>query len=84
MLSNVAYVLDDTKGETRRKILDWLAPYFATRHEELKKVRAEDSGKWFLQSNEFTYWTYGNGPWAEGGVTLCLICAGIRKIAFVT
>ena len=65
-------LLDNSLSEKKRKILNWLSTgEFNERHEELRKTRAENSGKWFLESNEFISWLDGNRP-------SCLFAVGIR------
>ena len=65
-------LVDEITLEKQRKILDWLSTEnYSTRHKELRKTRIENSGKWFLNSNEFTSWSDGTG---HG----CLLCMGIR------
>ena len=65
-------LVDEITLEKQRKILDWLSSEnYSTRHQELRKTRIEDSGKWFLNSNEFINWSDGTGPG-------CLLCIGIR------
>lgn len=68
---DIKVLADDTKFEKRRRILEWLSPSFSTRHEELQKTRADNSGNWFLASEKFTCWIEGTGP-------SCLLCIGIR------
>lgn len=39
------------------KILDWLTTYdYKSRHHELRRVRARDTGSWFLESEQFKGW----------------------------
>jgi hypothetical protein len=65
-------VVEDAQSEKRRKILEWLsASNLDTRNEELQKARVNNSGEWFLNSEEFKSWTNGTKP-------SCLICPGIR------
>jgi hypothetical protein len=67
-------LVDDTLLEKQKKILEWLSPgSFSGRHEGLRRVRAENSGKWFFDTAEFKKWFKGKGP-------NCLICAGGRKL----
>jgi hypothetical protein len=69
---DVKVVRDDVQFKKRKEILEWLSPAsFITRHEELQKTRAENSGKWFVESEEFVQWMEGKGPNA-------LLCTGIR------
>lgn len=63
-------LLDNSLSEKKRKILNWLSTgEFNERHEELRKTRAENSGKWFLESNEFISWLDGNGPSCPASVS---------------
>jgi hypothetical protein len=65
-------VVDNVRLEKRAKILQWLsADDHTTRHEDLRNTRAENSGRWFLESDEFIKWSDGTG-------SNCLICSGIR------
>jgi len=65
-------VLDDVMSEKRRKILKWLSGNSNTRYEELRKKTVENSGRWFLNSQEFNAWASGIEP-------SCLWCVGIRS-----
>ena len=70
---DIKVVVDEVQLEKRKKILEWLSVGpFDLRHEELRQVRAENSGRWFLESEEFTKWATGRGP-------SCLLCTGIRS-----
>jgi hypothetical protein len=54
------------------KILDWLSPAnFSSRQEGLRNMRVDNSGKWFLDTEQFKSWFEGNGA-------NCLLCAGGR------
>lgn len=58
------------------KILEWLSPAnFSSRQEGLRNVRADNSGKWFLDKEEFKSWFEGKGANS-------LLCAGGR-ISFI-
>ena len=65
-------VLDDVENEKRRKILKWLGGNSNTRYEELRNETVENSGQWFLNSDEFK-------TWADGIEPSCLWCVGIRS-----
>lgn len=60
---DVKLVLDDVQLEKRKRILEWLSPIsFSTRHHELRKARVPGSGKWLLESKEFTSWVDAHEP----------------------
>jgi|SRR5277367_606984 len=67
-------VVEDVELRRRRKILEWLSgDNFTAKHRHLQKMRVENSGKWFLDSENFTNWAYESKPY-------CLVCAGIRLL----
>jgi len=75
---DVTVVIDDVKVEKKRKVLEWLFHgKTSERQEGLQKARTKNSGKWFVNSEEFKYWAQGNGPWAEANGPSCLLCTGI-------
>jgi hypothetical protein len=65
--------------EKRRKTLKWLSGTYTTRYEELRNETVENSGQWFLNSEEFTAWKNGTGQ-------NCIWCVGIRihLVLFIT
>jgi hypothetical protein len=70
-------VVDEVHDQKRAKIGEWLSSgYLSTRHEELRRTRAKDSGQWFLNSEEFLGWANGTRP-------SCLVCTGIRMTIHV-
>jgi len=74
--NEVKVIVEDVHLEKRRKILEWLSVGdFSARHEELRKTRIKDSGRWFLDLEEFVNWVNGTGP-------SCLICTGIGINSF--
>jgi hypothetical protein len=69
-------LVDNSVSEKKKKILSWLSTEeINERHEELKSIRTENSGKWFLESDEFINWLDGKGP-------SCLFAVGIRIFSF--
>ena len=72
---DVNIVLDEAQLEKRKKILEWLSPVnFSARHEELRQGRVSGSGKWFLESKEFTSWVdaHQNSSLLLSGIRLAL------------
>jgi hypothetical protein len=63
----------------REKLLKWLnemAPgTFSARHEDIRRVRVDGSGEWFLYSGEFQ-------NWVAGASSKLLICPGMRMTFF--
>lgn len=69
---DIKRLADSSLSEKKNKILNWLySEEFDERQQELRKSRAENSGKWFLKTDEFI-------NWLEGKETNCLFAVGIR------
>lgn len=70
---DIGVLVDDSLVKRRREILEWLSvSNYDSRHDELRKTRTENTGLWFVKSDEFTQWMKGDG-------SSCLLCLGIRK-----
>jgi hypothetical protein len=62
--------------EKSRAVLEWLSQgSFWQKHEEIQKLRIENSGDWFVNSSKFQEWV--TSP--HGGP---LVCTGIRTFPF--
>ena len=71
---NMSFIADEVRRGKNKEILDWISPFdFYIRHRELQYQTIKDSGRWFVESEQFTTWAEGNG-------SSCLLCMGIRSL----
>jgi hypothetical protein len=63
-------LLQREKSERKLKVLDWLWPGYSWQmHDQLRKRRSPNTGKWFFKAA---------GDWINGEGTRPLVCHGLR------
>ena len=62
-----------TYADERAKVLNWLSPLLPhVRHQDVRTLRQDGLGEWFLQTDEFLRWRDGKGEFGKA----TLFCSG--------
>ena len=68
---------NQAKDEIMEKVLEWLSPSDMSKmHQDIKGKRTDNTGTWFLDSEEFTRWANGEG-------STLLFCPGKGSYLFI-